>query len=134
MANQLLRQGLNMAKLPISDEEYRLLTTHFAVEGKTGFSRWKDLCNLIEEKEENKLLESIDPARPLLMLSETYFYGKVPITEQQQRLAADICERFKEFARMNRLDLKEAFKGWDKLGRYKVSPKQFRQVLATFNF
>jgi hypothetical protein len=35
---------------------------------------------------------------------------------------------------MNRLDLKEAFKGWDKLGRYKVSPKQFRQVLATFNF
>ena len=32
------------------------------------------------------------------------------------------------------MDTKDMFQDWDKLNRYKVSPKQFRQVLATFNF
>lgn len=49
-------------------------------------------------------------------------------------MARDICDRFREFARMNRLDIKDAFRNWDKLGRYKVTPKQFRQVLATYGF
>ena len=32
------------------------------------------------------------------------------------------------------MDAKDLFKNWDKLGRFKVSPKQFRQVLATVGF
>jgi len=32
------------------------------------------------------------------------------------------------------LDIKQFFQDWDRLGRNKVSPKQFRQVLATVNF
>ena len=32
------------------------------------------------------------------------------------------------------MDLKQFFKDWDRLGRNKVSPKQFRQVLAMVNF
>ncbi len=32
------------------------------------------------------------------------------------------------------MDIKQFFQDWDKLGRYKVSPKQFRQVLATAYF
>lgn len=35
---------------------------------------------------------------------------------------------------MNRLDTKQMFENWDKLNRLKVSPKQFRQVLATVGF
>ncbi len=35
---------------------------------------------------------------------------------------------------MNRLDTKQLFENWDKLSRFKVSPKQFRQVLATVGF
>jgi hypothetical protein len=47
VANQLLRQGLNMAKLPISEAEFAILTAAFAVPDKPGFSKWRDLCNLI---------------------------------------------------------------------------------------
>ena len=32
------------------------------------------------------------------------------------------------------MDTKDLFKNWDKLSRFKVSPKQFRQVLATAGF
>lgn len=32
------------------------------------------------------------------------------------------------------MDIKQFFQDWDRLGRNKVSPKQFRQVLATVNF
>lgn len=34
----------------------------------------------------------------------------------------------------NRLDAKQFFENWDKLNRWKVSAKQFRQVLATIGF
>lgn len=32
------------------------------------------------------------------------------------------------------MDTKDLFKNWDKLSRFKVSAKQFRQVLATVGF
>lgn len=35
---------------------------------------------------------------------------------------------------MNRLDIKDLFANWDKLSCFKVTPKQFRQVLATIGF
>ena len=43
-------------------------------------------------------------------------------------------ESFKEYQLINRLDTKQMFENWDKLNRWKVSPKQFRQVLATVGF
>ena len=36
--------------------------------------------------------------------------------------------------RRERLDAKSFFQSWDRHNRFKVSPKQFRQVLATFGF
>lgn len=34
----------------------------------------------------------------------------------------------------NRLDAKSFFQDWDRHKHFKISPKQFRQVLATFGF
>ena len=49
-------------------------------------------------------------------------------------LANKIKESFKEYQLINRLDTKQLFENWDKLSRFKVSAKQFRQVLATVGF
>ncbi len=49
-------------------------------------------------------------------------------------MAQRIIINFKEYQLANRLDTKQLFQNWDKLNRLKVSPKQFRQVLATVRF
>jgi hypothetical protein len=66
--------------------------------------------------------------------STVYNYGKADITQEDHALAEQVRKNFTEFSRSNRLDIKQFFQDWDKLGRYKVSPKQFRQVLATNHF
>ena len=68
-------------------------------------------------------------------LAETVFkYGRTPISEQQLQTANKIKDSFRSFQLSNRLDVKQLFENWDKLSRFKVSPKQFRQVLATVGF
>ena len=49
-------------------------------------------------------------------------------------MAEKIKSEFTEFRLSNRLEPKQFFENWDKLNRWKVSPKQFRQVLATLGF
>lgn len=41
---------------------------------------------------------------------------------------------FSFFCMATRLDTKQFFQDWDRRGRNKVTPKQFRQVFATVNF
>jgi hypothetical protein len=41
---------------------------------------------------------------------------------------------FSQFLTRENLDIKSFFQEWDRHNHYKVSPKQFRQVLATCNF
>lgn len=56
------------------------------------------------------------------------------INEEETDLALRIKEEFIKFRLANRLEPKQFFENWDKLNRLKVSPKQFRQVLATLGF
>ena len=49
-------------------------------------------------------------------------------------IAERVLKRFSHFCTATRLYVKQFFKDWDRLGRNKVSPKQFRQVLATVKF
>ena len=49
-------------------------------------------------------------------------------------MANNIKNAFREYLLANRMDTKDLFRGWDKLSRFKCSPKQFRQVLATVGF
>lgn len=49
-------------------------------------------------------------------------------------MANKIKEGFKEYQLVHRLDTKQLFENWDKLSRFKVTPKQFRQVLATVGY
>lgn len=61
-------------------------------------------------------------------------YGRQGITADQLATANRIKDSFREYQLVNRLDTKQLFENWDKLSRFKVSPKQFRQVLATVGF
>lgn len=81
-----------------------------------------------------KNLEKENPSDPLQTASVAFNYGRSEITQAEYELAQEVCKKFKDFALSNRLDIKQFFQDWDKLGRYKVSPKQFRQVLATNYF
>ena len=45
-----------------------------------------------------------------------------------------VVARFKQQMVRERLDAKSFFQAWDRHNHYKVSPKQFRQVLAAFTF
>ena len=66
--------------------------------------------------------------------SLTTKYGQTAPPKADKSLAAKLVEKFKEKLRRERLDAKSFFQSWDKHNRFKVSPKQFRQVLATFGF
>lgn len=46
----------------------------------------------------------------------------------------DVVDRFREVIRRNRLDAKSFFQDFDRHRHFKVSPKQFRQVLNTLGF
>lgn len=74
------------------------------------------------------------PSVPVQLAGTAFNYGKSLITEEERAAAEKIKDSFREYRLVNRLDTKELFRNWDKLNRFKVSPKQFRQVLATVGY
>lgn len=133
ITNSQLRLGFNMAGITLSDQEFNLLLNNFPMTSKPGFVRWKDICDNIDEVFTTKYLEK-DPTYDVVEPNLTYNYGIEPLTKEEEGVARDVIARFKQFARGTRLDIKQFFKDWDRLNRNKVTPKQFRQVLATVNF
>ena len=133
ITNSQLRLGFNMAGLTLSDQEFNLLINTFPMQSKPGFVRWKDICDTIDEVFTTKYLEK-DPTYNVTEPNLIYDYGIEPLTQEEVVIAREVIARFKQFARGTRLDIKQFFKDWDRLNRNKVTPKQFRQVLATVNF
>ena len=133
ITNTQLRLGFNMAGLTLSDQEFNLLVNNFASDTRAGCVRWKDICDAIDEVFTTKYLEK-DPTYDISEPNLNYNYGIEPLTQDEVIVAKEVINRFKQFARGTRLDIKQFFKDWDRLNRNKVSPKQFRQVLATVNF
>jgi len=133
ITNSQLRLGFNMAGITLSDQEFNLLIKNFPMQSKPGFVRWKDITDTIDEVFTTKYLEK-DPTYDVVEPNLIYDYGIEPLTQDEVEIAKQVIWRFKQFARGTRLDIKQFFKDWDRLNRNKVTPKQFRQVLATVNF
>uniref|UniRef100_A0A7S3KPW0 EF-hand domain-containing protein n=1 Tax=Euplotes crassus TaxID=5936 RepID=A0A7S3KPW0_EUPCR len=126
------RIGMNMAKIDLSTSEFDLLCSHYNSK-KIGMFRWKEFCDNIDEIFTKKELEkdaTMQVTKPSIMTK----YGTVSAPKQDKSLASKLVTRFKEKLRRERLDAKSFFQSWDKHNRFKVSPKQFRQVLATCGF
>ena len=127
-----LRIGLSMAKIDLSQAEYDLLVDQFASD-KKGMIRWRDFCDEVDKIFTLKGLEkdaTIDVQRPMTTIK----YGKRQSTKTDSNLAQRLVSKFKAQLLRERLDAKSFFQSWDRHNRFKISPKQFRQVLATFNF
>lgn len=62
------------------------------------------------------------------------FVHRDKMSAEAQSLAHKIRDKFSHFCLATRLHIKQFFQDWDKLGRNKVTDKQFRQVLATIKF
>ena len=96
--------------------------------------RWKDFCDCVDEVFGAKELEKVAPHQPVPLPETKISYGRRGISADELAVANKIKEDFKQYQLINRLDTKQMFENWDKLNRWKVSPKQFRQVLATVGF
>jgi Ca2+-binding EF-hand superfamily protein len=95
---------------------------------------WRRFCDTVDEVFQVKGLESSDPSEPTKEVNLQYNYGKAEVNEQQLAIVKNLQQRFHAFCVSTRLDIKCFFQDWDRHAHQKVSPKQFRQVLATVNF
>lgn len=127
-----LRIGLSMAKIELSNAEFDVLKQYYASD-KEGMVRWKEFCDDVEQVFNTKGLEK-DATAEVIRPSTTIKYGKRQTTKLDQNLAQRLVARFKAKLLRERLDAKSFFQQWDKHNRFKVSAKQFRQVLSTFSF
>ena len=128
-----LRIGLNMAKLPLSNREFKILCENFACSKKPGWFRWRDFCDKIDEVFTVKGLERNPDSKigGSILLTKTVRQG---MSNPNKEIAERIIRKFRYYCLATRLFIKQFFQDWDRLGRNKVSPKQFRQVLATVKF
>jgi Ca2+-binding EF-hand superfamily protein len=126
------RIGMNMAKIDLSNAEFDLLVSNYASD-KPDMFRWREFCDAVDEVFTVKGLEkdaTMTVTKPLIKTK----YGTQAPPKHDKALAHKLVQRFKEKLRRERLDAKSFFQSWDKHNRFKVSPKQFRQVLATCGF
>jgi Ca2+-binding EF-hand superfamily protein len=123
-----------MAGLPLSESEFNLIVNNFSDPDKNDYVRWKDFCDAVEQVFTVKNLEKVNPADELIKSNIEFHYGRKGMDEQEVRMAERVKINFRRFCTATRLDIKQFFQDWDRLGRNKVTPKQFRQVLATVNF
>lgn len=130
ITNGQFRIGLNLGKIQISHNEFKLLTEHFKAPKDGEHMRWKDFVDHIDEVFTKKELEkSVD-----IRLDDTRTntcYARRQATEEERAIVTDISERFTEVVRKNRLNAKSFFQDFDRHNHFKVSQKVFRQVLTT---
>lgn len=133
ITNQQLRIGLNMAKLQVSNNEFRILTQHFSMPEKEGFVCWRNFCEKLDEVFTVKHLEKFPDSKfGGSILKTVTMREKMPA--DMRKLAEKVISQFRFYCKATRLYVKQFFKEWDRLGRNKVSSKQFRQVLTTVGF
>ena len=127
------RIGLNMGKVVLSAGEFELLCEHYQAPKEGRHVRWRDFCDDIETVFTKKGLEkNVDLA--LGDARMTTSYGLQGPSMRQQALAEEVVEGFRDLLIKNRLDAKSFFQDWDHHRHFKISLKQFRQVLSNFGF
>lgn len=133
ITNSQFRIGLNMAKLPLSNSDFTAITEHFKVPEKQGHMKWAEFCDVVDQVFNLKNLE-MNPNATAQVQSLHNKSARELMGPFDLEIARKLIDRFKFFTQATRLYVKQFFQDWDRLGRNKVSPKQFRQVLATVKF
>lgn len=122
-----------MAKCPISQGEFELLTSYFKAPKEGEHVKYKEFSDMVDEVFTCKGLEkNVD--QPVADVRTATVYGRREANGGERELVQQVVERFREVVRRNRLDAKSFFQDRDALRSFKVSPKIFRQVLNTLGF
>jgi Ca2+-binding EF-hand superfamily protein len=125
-----IRSAFSMAKLPLSDAEYKLICNHYSLEDQR-----INYVKLIEDIDNVFTQKRLEKSNIEVILGSTNFkYGSNDLTPNEENLVAQALQRFQRFSVNNLLDLKSHFQDWDRHNSLKISGKQFRQVLAQFKF
>jgi Ca2+-binding EF-hand superfamily protein len=127
------RIGLNMGKVVLSQAEFNALSEHFKAPKEGKHVKWREFCDSVDTIFTKKGLEKnvdipLDDAR-----TQTN-YGFIGANSEQRDLAQQVAENFRDLLIKNRLDAKSFFQDWDRHKHFKISLKQFRQVLSNFGF
>jgi Ca2+-binding EF-hand superfamily protein len=128
------RIGLNMAKIVLSSHEFEELVQNFQAPKEGGrHVKWREFCDKVDEVFTKKGLEKavdmvLDDARTQTL------YGRTKPSKSQRNISDEVVYRFKQQLVRQRLDVKSFFQDFDRHKHFKVSPKQFRQVLASIGF
>ena len=122
-----------MAKIQLSSSEFNMLSEYFQAPKEGKHIRWRDFCDQVDEVFTKKGLEKavdlvLDDARTKTL------YGRSDPSKEERNLSDEVVRRFKALLMKHRLDAKSFFQDFDRHKHFKVSPKQFRQVLANFGF
>lgn len=125
-----LRSSLSMARIDLSNAEFETLCQEFGVDENR--VRYPPLIDEIEKVFTEKNLEKTN--NEVVTASHEPKYGSQPLSREERQLVEEVVRRFKYFTVNKVLDIKSHFQDWDRHNRMKISPKQFRQVLAQFNF
>lgn len=125
-----IRSAFSMAKLPLSDAEYKLICNHYSDDGQR-----LQYTKLIEDIDSVFTQKGLEKKNIEVVLGSTNFkYGTSGLSEDEENLSNEILTKFQRFTINNLLDLKSHFQDWDRHNLQKISGKQFRQVLAQFRF
>jgi len=127
------RIGLTMAKTPISQQEFAMLSEAFKAPKEGAHICWRDFSDRVDEVFTQKGLEKNLDAEVGAARTQT-IYGRREANEEERAITRDVVDQFRELVRTNRLDAKSFFQDRDALRHFKVSPKIFRQVLNTLRF
>lgn len=120
-----------MAKLVLSANEFELITEYFKAPKEGAHIKWREFCDSVDTIFNKKGLEkNID--MPLNDVRTQTKYGKINPSKVERNLAEDLVARVKSLLLRERLNAKSFFQDFDRHRHFKVSPKQFRQVLANF--
>lgn len=128
ITNAQFRIGLNMAKVVLSGAEFNLFCNHFAGP-EDNKVRWRDFCDSVEEVFYKKGLEK-DVDMAVGDARTVSFYGQAQPTNNDHDLVEQVRQMFHEQVVRERLNAKSFFQDHDRHNHFKVSPKQFKQILC----
>ena len=102
------RIGLNMAKVPISQQEFAQLCETYKAPKEGAHIKWREFCDHVDEVFTKKGLEKAIDTEVGLGRTQIV-YGRPAANEAQMAAVQRVTADFTEFVRKNRLDAKSFF-------------------------
>ena len=102
------RIGLTMAKCPVSQSEFQMLTQVFKAPKEGDHVKWREFSDRVDEVFTSKGLEKNLDA-PIGEVSTVTIYGRRQAHEGERSTVQEVVEAFREVIRKNRLDAKSFF-------------------------